>query len=138
MKPGPSHRRGGRQVEADAIDGEDFQNHRTSSPINVADAENDGIAPAPLRLNASVDRVSRESSVEGAGGSGSGSGSVYTTASERRDRRSRSASRSTNGFESTDDESASLYEEVKQSDPYWRFICQAGTAVATAVSQSES
>jgi len=99
---GPSHRRGGRQVEADAIDGEDFQNHRTASPINVADAENDGIAPAPLRLNASVDRVSRESSVEGAGGSGSGSGSVYTTASERRDRRLRSASRSTNGFESTD------------------------------------
>ena len=42
---------------------------------------------------------------------------MYTTASERRDRRSRSGSRSTNGLESTDDESASLYEEVRVA---WR------------------
>ena len=57
------------------------------------------------------DRISRGSSTEGGG---EGSSSVYTTASEKRGRRSRSASRSTNGFESTDDESASVYEEVKR------------------------
>jgi len=55
------------------------------------------------------ERVSRGSSTDGGG---EGSSSVYTTASEKRGRRMRSVSRSTNGFESTDDESASVYEEA--------------------------
>ena len=64
--------------------------------------------------SAATNRLSRESSMEE--GRRTSPSSVYTTASEKRDFRSRSGSRSTNGLESTDDESASVYEEVNGRD----------------------
>ena len=90
-----------RRRQIDILTSEKEADHATSSITN-ADAIDGGVL--------SAGRFSRGSSVETGG---EGSSSDYLTASEKRGRKSRSASRSINGLESTDDEGASVYEEVE-------------------------